>query len=429
MIKITDVIKDSPAAKIGAMAGDILISLNDQKVNDFLDYQFFQTDEDLEIHVKRDEQDLYSPIEKGYDEDLGLIFDPPKIRGCANNCVFCFIDQNPKGMRKPIYFHDEDYRYSFLYGNFITLTNLRQKELDRIVTQRLSPLYISIHATDSEVRKKIFRYKGDDRLMEKINFLTDNEILIHAQIVLVPEMNDGEILQKTIDDLYTFKEQILSVAIVPVGMTKHRQNLPELKSIDHKFATNIVQESKRWNKNYKNIEGDPFITISDEFFILAEKELPSSDYYGPYYQIENGVGLTRELLDDFNYDKNEFPKNIKEPKSLLFLTGNLIKPLLEKEILPTLNKIDNLKCEFKAITNNFYGNKVTVSGLLTGQDIITQIANIAKNYDLIVLPPRCLNDDGIFLDDISPAEMEKQLEVPVFYPNNNFMEIIEYVSQ
>jgi putative radical SAM enzyme (TIGR03279 family) len=332
-------------------------------------------------------------------------------------------------MREPIYFHDEDYRYSFLYGNFITLTKLRQKELDRIVAQRLSPLYISIHATDSEARKELFCHKGEDHLMEKLEFLTQNEIMFHAQVVLVPGINDDEILEKTIEDLYKFKEQVLSLAIVPVGLTKHRENLPLLKSIDKEFAKNIVNDSKEWNTKYKNIEGDPFVTIADEFFILSGNQIPKSEYYGPYYQIENGVGLTREMLDDFNYDKDEFPSEIKTQKNILFITGKMIKPLLEKEILQTLKKIKNLNCEFKDITNHFYGESVTISGLLTGQDIIAQTKDIAKNYDLIVLPPRCLNDFGVFLDDISPDEMAKQFQVPVFYSNNNFMEIIEHVNQ
>ena len=342
MLKIIEVTENSPAAEIGALPGDVLISINDQEVHDFLDYQFYQAEEYLEIHVRRDGQDLYSPVKKEYDEDLGLVFAPPKIRGCANNCVFCFIDQNPEGMRKPIYFHDEDYRYSFLYGNFITLTNLSQQELERIVNQKLSPLYVSVHATDAEARKKIFRHKGDDHLMEKIKFLADNNILLHTQIVLVPGMNDGKILQQTIADLYNFREQVLSVAIVPVGLTKHRSGLPELSPVDAEYAKKFIKKSKIWDAKYKNIEGDPFVTIADEFFILSGHEIPPADYYGPYYQIENGVGLTRELLDDFELDKENLPEKLARPTKILFITGKLIKPLLEKEILPTLQTIENL---------------------------------------------------------------------------------------
>jgi len=429
MLKVIDITPDSPAEKIGALPGDIIISFNEEEVNDFLDYMFYQSEEYLEIHIQRDGQDLYSPIEKEYDEELGFVFEQPKIRGCGNKCVFCFIDQNPKGMREPIYFHDEDYRYSFLYGNFITLTNLKQKELTRIVRQKLSPLYVSIHATDAQVRKDIFCHKIDDQLMEKLEFLTSHGILIHAQIVLVPGMNDEEILDQTIEDLYKFKQEILSVAIVPVGLTKHREGLPELKSIDSEYSKVIIQDSEEWNKKYRNIEGDPFVTIADEFFIQADVKIPNTNYYGPYYQIENGVGLVREMLDDFNAEKDEFPVSIPNPKKVLFITGKMARPLLEKKIKPALDQIKNLDIEFLDIENKFYGELVTVSGLLTGQDILAQTKEISANYDFLVLPPRCLNTDGVFLDDISPDELAKQLNVPIICSNNNFMEIIEYASK
>ncbi len=429
MITIQAIKKDSPAAKIGTQPGDVLISLNDQAVNDFLDYQFLQAEEYLDVHIQRNGQDLYSPLEKEFHVDMGLVFDDPKIRGCANNCIFCFIDQNPKNMRKPIYFHDEDYRYSFLYGNFITLTNLRQKELDRIVNQKLSPLYVSIHATDSLIRKKIFRHKKNDHLIEKLTFLTDHNIQLHTQIVLVPGINDGKILEKTLYDLYAFREQVLSVAIVPVGLTKHRNNLPSLTSVDRKYAQQIVKKSKSWASIYRNIEGDSFVTIADEFFILAGNSLPKADYYGPFYQIENGVGLTRQMLDNFEAEKKTFPQGIKFTKSVLFVSGKLIKPLLEEKIAPELNKINNLICDFIGIKNKFYGSSVTISGLLTGQDIIAQVDDIAADYDVLVLPPRCLNEQGKLLDDLTPKDLENQLGTPVFNATNSFMEIINYVNQ
>ncbi|MBN2279375.1 MAG: DUF512 domain-containing protein [Candidatus Marinimicrobia bacterium] len=429
MLKVIGIKPGSPAEKIGALPGDIIVTINDEKVNDFLDYMFYQSEEYLVVQVRRNGQNLWSPIEKEYDDELGFVLEPPKIRGCGNHCIFCFIDQNPKGMRAPIYFHDEDYRYSFLYGNFITLTNLTKNELNRIVRQKLSPLYISIHATDNDVRKALFCHKKDDHLMEKLQFLTQNGILIHAQIVLVPQLNDGMILQKTLQDLFHLRDHILSVAVVPVGLTRHRQSLPMLKAIDTAYAKNIVVSSRQWEKEFHNIEGDPFVTIADEFFLLGEEPLPSGTYYGPYYQIENGVGLVRDMLDDFAQYKLEFPKSIPYPQKILFITGKMIKPVMDKEILPELKKIKNLTAEFLAIKNNFYGDSVTVSGLLTGQDILDQTKEIAVNYNFMVLPPRCLNDDGLFLDNMSPDTLATKLNLPIICSNNNFMEIIEYASK
>ncbi len=427
MVKIINVKPDSPAEKIGVLSGDFLVSIDDHNIDDFLDYQFYQAEEYLEVHIIRDGQDLYSPLEKEFDQDIGLTFEKPKINSCENNCIFCFINQNPKGMRRAIYFHDEDYRYSFLYGNFITLTNMTEKELNRIVNQRLSPLYISVHATDSKIRKEIFRYKNDDRMMEKIEFLSNNGIILHTQIVLIPGINDGEILEKTISDLFKFKENILSLSIVPVGLTKHRGRLSPLKSVDRIFSKEFIKNTERWNKNYKNIDDENFVNIADEFFVLAEEKLPDGEYYGQFHQIENGVGLTREFLDEFEYQQDEFPKSIPEEKKILLITGELAKPILKQYISPVLNGIDNLKVDIKAIRNFFYGPSVTVSGLLTGQDIINQVDN-PEDYDLIVFPPRCTNTDGLFLDDLTPEDVGKQFNVPVIV-NENFLEIINNVSR
>lgn len=423
MIKVVEVEKYSLAEEIGILKDDILVSINDNNIEDFLDYQFFQAEENLKILVKRNDNNLNFETNKSYDENLGLFLETPHIKSCKNNCIFCFIKQNPKGMRKTIYFCDEDYRYSFMYGNFITLTDIKQKELERIASQRLSPLYISIHATDNEVRKKIFRHKEDDDLLSKLDFLTKNKIELYTQVVLIPGVNDGHILEKTISDLYIFKSSIRSVGIVPVGLTSHRKRLPKIENITPEFSKQLIKKDIEWQAKYKNIYNTPFVNIADEFFLMADKDFPNFEYYGDFEQIENGIGLCRDDIDRFLIEAKEFPTSISQKKRILFVTSTSGKIVLEKYIMPSLNKIENLSVELLEVENNFFGKSVTVSGLLTGSDILKNLSK-SIDYDKIFLPPRCINTNGVMLDNLKPEDIQKELSTPVEVFNNNYLEII-----
>ncbi|MFA4838334.1 MAG: DUF512 domain-containing protein [Candidatus Neomarinimicrobiota bacterium] len=424
MVKINSVEIDSLAERANIQSGDILVAMNGHPVHDFLDYRFFQSDEKLRIDLSRDGKSLSMKIAKSYDEDLGLDIESPAIRACSNNCVFCFIRQNPNGMRKPIYFFDEDYRYSFLYGNYVTLTDIGDDELERIVRQRLSPLYISVHATDPAVRKRLLRFRGEDRLMEKMDFLARHRIDMHTQIVLIPGWNDGEILHRTIRDLYGLKSHIKSVAVAPVGLTKHRQHLPQLQNVNPDQAKALLKQSRIWDKLYRNDDGCPFVYFTDEFYLLAGQAVPSGRHYGAYYQIENGVGIVRDMLDSFKRQQRKFPASVTTPRRILFVTGTLAAPVLEKIILPRLNAIGNLHVEVFPVINQFYGETVTVAGLLTGRDIVRQIRHLS-GFDAIWLPSRCLNETGVLLDDMTPDEIQKELKTPVRIFQNDFMEIFE----
>jgi len=424
LIKIDSVEIGSLAERANIRSGDFLIAMNGHPVQDFLDYRFFQSDEKLRIDLSRDGKSLTVKITKPYDEDLGLEVVSPAIHACSNNCVFCFIRQNPKGMRKPIYFFDEDYLYSFLYGNYVTLTDIGEDELKRIAQQRLSPLYISVHATDPEVRKRLLRFTGEDRLIEKIEYLTRHRIDMHTQIVLVPGWNDGEILDRTIRDLYRLKSHVKSVAVVPVGLTKHRQHLPQLKNVRPDQAKTLLKQSRKWDKLYRNEDGRPFVYFTDEFYLLAGQAVPSRHHYGAYYQIENGVGIVRDMIDSFKRQQKKFPESIPAHRRILFVTGTLAAPVLEKFVLPRLNAISNLHVEVFPVVNEFYGETVTVAGLLTGGDIARQIG-YPSGFDTIWLPPRCLNESGVLLDDMTPDEIQTELKTPVRIFQNDFTEIIE----
>lgn len=425
MVKIINVKNDSIAAGAGIRAADILISLNGQAVSDLLDYYFYQSEEVLDLVYERDGERRQIQIEKSYEEDLGLELEDFTLRSCSNNCVFCFIKQNPPRMRKQIYFCDEDYRYSFLYGNYITLTDLGETELARIAEQRLSPLYISVHATDPAVRKSIFRFKSDDRLMEKIEYLVENRIELHTQVVLVPGMNDGEVLNRTIADLYNYKRMIKSLAIVPVGLTRHRRHLPAITPVSSELAAALVRQSGDWNRNYQNNEGDPFVYLSDEFYLLAGEPFPGSDHYGPYYQLENGVGLCRQLIDSLKHS----PKiSLAASEKICLITGKLAEPVIREFVLPYLNRITNLQAEVVSIENTFFGESVTVSGLLTGGDIIGQFPGNA-DYDCIFLPPNCINEDGLLLDDLRPEDIAGELKTTVKVGDYNIEEMVSKLEE
>jgi len=424
MIEINGVEENSLAQVNGIRRGDRLLSINRQPINDFLDLFFHQADEKLKVRVMRGDREMVFSIRKNADQQLGIELPAPRIKACGNNCIFCFIKQNPAGMRRAIYFCDEDYRYSFLLGNYITLTNLNEDEMARIVDQRLSPLYVSVHATQDAVRQKIFRLRRPDHLLEKISYLTRNRIDLHMQIVLMPGINDGAVLEKTLTDLYAFRQSILSVAIVPVGLTQHRQNLPDLRPVDAKFARKLLRNIPRWNRLYVNRDGEHWIFPADEFYLLTEKKLPARKFYGSYHQIENGIGLSRDFLDDFRRQSRRLPNAIGSVKKVLFVTGTLAAPMIRQHVAGRLNQIQKFHVDVLPIMNNFFGTSVTVAGLLTGQDIIEQSHHVDE-YDLVVLPPRVINENGVLLDDIYPGQIATEIHKPVRIWDGDFRKLVE----
>ncbi|MBC8180658.1 DUF512 domain-containing protein [candidate division KSB1 bacterium] len=414
---------NSLATEAGFKTGDDIVTINGEKVRDIIDYQYHVSEEILEIEVDRNGQSLIFEIEKDYEDNLGIIFEDFKYKHCGNKCIFCFVDQNPPQLRKSLYFKDEDFRLSFLYGNYVTLTNISKKDLQRIVEQRLSPLYVSVHSTDLEVRKIMLGIKKDDHLLEKIRFLVDHQIELHAQIVLCPFVNDGASLIKSIEDLVQFYPYLKSIAIVSLGMTKHREALYPLKPVTPSFAKKTIQQIEELAETYKNQYDDYIIYLADEFYMQAEMELPAVERYQEFPQIENGVGMVREFINVFKEQSLHLPHRISQEKSLTLVTGALAAPIIIKHVIPRLNQIENLSISLCVIQNNFYGNSVTVTGLLAGQDIFKQLSKTELG-EKIILPANCLNFEGVFLDDWTPKDLEKKLDRPVEFVENDFVSLL-----
>ena len=422
-MKIIKVFPDSLGETIGIQPGDRLLKINGKRVQDEIDYQFRMTEEVLTLDFEISGRMEKIEIEKEYDDDLGVEFEEMKIRSCANNCVFCFVDQNPPEMRKGMYFRDGDYRMSYLHGHYITMTNMGQNELNRVVEQRLSPLYISVHVTDIQQRQKLFLYKKDDGLLTKLEYLTNNGIELHTQIVLMPDLNDGEFLNKTLEDLYHYYPSVKSCTIVPVGLTGHRKGLMEIKSADKKYAENLLNGITRMRDKFSG-KKSPFVLYSDEWFILAEQPFPPLSDYGELDLAENGVGQVRQFLTLFEEESANFPRALAFETNITLATGTLVYETFQKEVIPILNQIDNLTVTLLPIINKFYGESVTVTGLLTGTDIITQLAS--KNLgDAVWMSHRILNDEGtLTLDNLTLDDISNAIDCPLQLSNDSFLSLL-----
>ncbi len=426
-MKISVVYPDTPAARLGLQPGDEIIAIDSHEIRDPIDFQFYSAEESYCLHLRRGGHEWkvnLAPEESGW---LGVEFADMEYHSCGNKCVFCFVDQNPPGMRKSLYFKDEDYRLSFLYGNYVTLTNLSRSHLERIVEQRLSPLYVSVHSTEDDLRKRMLGLRRSDRLLEKIDFLARGGIELHAQIVLCPEWNDGEHLEKTLADLAGRFPAIRSVAVVPLGLTGHREELTPLRTVTPAEAAGLVVSEKRWEKEFRSRLGIAFVYLADEFYLLAGAPLPSAARYDGFPQIENGVGMTRSFLDRFARQKYRFPREVK-PVRVRIVSGELAAPILTARVLPVLNTISGLQAEVVAVKNRFFGGKVTVSGLITGGDIIGQLRGMER-ADLIMIPPNCRNGDGLFLDDLDLDGLSRALDAPVLAPQSGFTELFTYLKK
>jgi len=426
-MKISVVYPDTPAARLGLQPGDEIIAIDSHEIRDSIDFQFYSAEESYCLHLRRGGHEWkvnLAPEESGW---LGVEFADMEYHSCGNKCVFCFVDQNPAGMRKSLYFKDEDYRLSFLYGNYVTLTNLSRSHLERIVEQRLSPLYVSVHSTEDDLRKRMLGLRRSDRLLEKIDFLARGGIELHAQIVLCPEWNDGEHLEKTLADLAGRFPAIRSVAVVPLGLTGHREELTPLRTVTPAEAAGLVVSEKRWEKEFRSRLGIAFVYLADEFYLLAGAPLPSAARYDGFPQIENGVGMTRSFLDRFARQKYRFPREVK-PVRVSIVSGELAAPILTARVLPVLNTISGLQAEVVAVKNRFFGGKVTVSGLITGGDIIGQLRGMER-ADLIMIPPNCRNGDGLFLDDLDLDGLSRALDAPVLAPQSGFTELFTYLKK
>ncbi|NOZ57337.1 MAG: DUF512 domain-containing protein [Calditrichaeota bacterium] len=429
MLKVERVERGGLAERLGLKPGDRLLAVNGEPVRDELDFQFYASDEVVELRVARDGAVLNVVAEREFGEPWGIEFAETRYRSCGNKCVFCFIDQNPQGLRPSLYFKDEDYRLSFLHGNYVTLTNVGRRDLERILRQHLSPLYVSVHATDPEVRKRLLGIDHDDRLLEKIEALVDGGIQLHAQIVLVPGYNDGSVLQDTLDTLCRYAPAVASVAVVPVGLTRHRAQLPQLRPVDARLATEVVQNLEEQARTYQRELGMHWIYLADEFYLRAGLEVPPAERYDDFPQIENGVGMLRAFLDAFEEERASYPRTLGRTVRVVLLTGRLAAPQLRRFVLPALQNVGGLDVTLVPVRNDFFGESVTVSGLLVGRDLAASLAEVSAPADWVLIPANTLNPDGLFLDNLRPEDLEERFGVSVLPLDGTFLPFFEKVEQ
>lgn len=408
----------------GIQAGDVLQFVNGEPIRDLIDYKFHIGEEEIKIQLQRGDELLFFEIRKNFDQDLGLVLEEIPILKCDNKCVFCFLHQMPKGMRKTLYYQDDDYRYSFLHGSYVTLTNLSESDFKRIVDQRLSPIYISVHSTDPTVRGQLLGRRETSDVLSRIDYLGKSGIQMHAQVVLCPELNDGPILKKTIFDLISRYPFVESVGVVPLGLTRYRKNLPKLNPITPKFALDCIDQVAEWQVNFKSRFDINFVYLSDEFYLLANKKIPEKEHYDGFPLVENGVGMVRRFIDQF--EKNLPSLRIYgDPIRITLVTGILSARFI-REMSNRLNNIALLEVRTVVVPNKFFGKGITVSGLLTGRDILDALkVEEFKPEDKVLLPSNCLNHDGVFLDDIAPVDLSDALGCEILVGNYNLIDTIK----
>ena len=415
-VEIVEVRPSSIAEELGIKKGDKLISINGAGIKDILEYKYLTTDEFLEVEIENSSGEIWIyELEKEYDEDIGIVFEGiiDKPKSCHNKCIFCFIDQLPSGMRETLYFKDDDTRLSFLQGNFVTLTNLGTREIERIIKYRISPINVSVHTTDPELRKMMLNNKNAGKLMDYLEKLTEGGIEVKAQIVLCPGVNDGANLEKTLKDLSGLFPQVSCVAVVPAGITKYRKELYELKEYDKISSTEVIGQIKKLQDKFLTELETRFVFLSDEFFIISGQDLPEYDQYEGFSQLENGVGLITLFNEEIYETLNKLAGYKKKKRAVSIITGMYAASNLNEAALKIEKRIEDLDISVFPIANDFFGNGVKVAGLLTGNDIIDQLKGKAIGSGIFI--PECMlkRDERIFLDNVTVDQLEKELGVKV----------------
>ena len=414
--EIKTVLPGSIASELELVPGDVLLSVNGKEIEDILDYHYLTNEEYLTVLVRKpDGEEWELEIEKEFEEDLGLEFTEElmdQYRSCRNQCIFCFIDQMPPGMRETLYFKDDDARLSFLQGNYITLTNMSDKQIDRIIFYKLSPINISIHTTNPELRCRMLNNRFAGTALEKIDRLCRAGITMNGQIVLCKGYNDGEELRRTLRDLEKYVPEMQSVSVVPVGLTKYRDGLVPLEPFGREEAGDVLALIGEYQEYYKSRYNTRLVFASDEWYLTAGEEIPEADFYENYPQIENGVGMVRSLLDEFT-EAFSRAKPDSACRDVALATGRLMAPILRRlfEVLP--DKFPNTRVTVYDIRNDFFGESITVAGLLTGRDIIAQLTGLPA-ADRLLLPSALLRSgENVLLDDVTVSDIEKALQTTV----------------
>lgn len=435
---ITRVIPKGIAEEVGIEENDILLSINDNKIDDIIDYKFLSADEEIILEVEKTNGEIWEiEVEKEYGEDLGIEFDGgimDTAKRCSNKCIFCFIDQLPNGMRESLYFKDDDSRLSFLQGNFVTLTNMKDEDIDRIIKYHISPINVSVHTTNPELRVQMLNNKFAGNVFERMKRLSQAGIAMNAQIVSVPGINNGSELVRTIKDLYTLYPEVSDVAVVPIGITKFRQGLRHVDTYTKEQSIEEIERINELQEIYMKEVGQPFVRLSDEFYLVAEKEVPNQEFYDDYHQIEDGIGMVRCFRDAIEDTLETL--DLKTKGSFTIVTGTLAYD----EILEASNKIKkknpNIKLDVYEIVNNYFGNTITIAGLLTGTDIIAQMKGIINSKYLIMSNNMFRkgyeladSTEQIMLDDMKIKDIESALGVTVIVVDYTGEDLIQKLNE
>jgi putative radical SAM enzyme (TIGR03279 family) len=438
---VTAVMPDSIGAELGFEPGDQLVAINGQAPRDLIDYQFLCADEELTLEVKDAQGRSHQvEIEKDYDDDLGLVFESALFDGliqCNNRCPFCFIDQQPPGRRDTLYLKDDDYRLSFLYGSYLTLTNLTPPEWERIAQLRLSPLYVSVHATNPAVRARLLKNQRAGEILDQLAWFQARRLQIHAQVVVCPGVNDGPELDRTLSDLLRFHSgevpTVASIAVVPVGLTRFRPPEDALNPVVPAKAAEVIDQVRSHQTRCRQTLGATVVWLADEWFLIAGADLPPAEHYGDYPQIGNGVGSIRQFLQDFEAEAADLPDRVDSPHQLTWVVGNAVEHAFAP-IVRRFNQVEGLTLTLAALRSDYWGQEITVTGLLTGQDLIAGLSQRPLG-DGLVLPSLMLKqgdsglpEDTYFLDDMSVAAVADKLGVPI-WPVADIGELIDTCLQ
>ncbi|MBQ7225059.1 MAG: DUF512 domain-containing protein [Clostridia bacterium] len=431
MVRIEKVVVGSIAEECGILAGEMLVSINGHEINDVLDYRFYLAEENIEVCVSSNSESVVYSIEKDMYEDLGLDFETPlmdkKLR-CENKCIFCFIDQLPKGLRESLYFKDDDSRLSFLHGNYITLTNMSDKDIDRIIEMHISPVNVSVHTTNPELRCMMMHNKRAGDTLSYLQRLADNGIELCAQIVLCRGVNDGRELEKSLHDLARLYPSLSSVAVVPSGLTAYREGLYPLKAFDKDSSIQVINTVEGINAEYCESFGKNLFFCSDEFYLMAEKELPSDEYYEEYSQLENGVGMLRS----FETEMEMFLKNLSDEekqisRNISIATGESAFDFIKNAVSKVKGVCKGLSCNVYKVENDFFGHTITVAGLITGVDLIKQLKGKPLGNELLISRNMLRSEGDLFLCNSSVEDVENNLGVkltPVEQDGASFVEAL-----
>ena len=420
MVKVARIEQESIAEALGIQPGTELLTVNGRPVADFLDWEFLTADEELAVEARQpDGEPVIYEFERLDGEPLGLTLQPPPVRRCANRCEFCFIEGLPPGLRKPLYIRDDDYRLSFAYGNFATLSNVKDRDIERILEYRLSPLYVSVHATNHEARKVLLNNARVPDIKDQLTRLAAGGIQFHCQMVVVPGLNDGDVLEESLRDLWEMGDSVLSAAVVPVGLTQF-SHLYTGKGMDRATAGVVLSEVERWGERGLAERGETWVFASDELYMLAGRDLPDASHYGEFAQIENGVGAVTSLRMRV---ADGLPRiGRRDGQRIGVVTGLAMAPIM-KPLLDSLREATGADFDLIVVENSLFGPTITTAGLLVGKDILNALKH-RVDLAMALIPAETINEDSLFLDDYPLRTLREDLPMPVF-PSYDFIDVLE----